>query len=114
MKKDIKKFVEECAVYQQNKSSALSAASLLQHLPIPELIWDDILMDFVERLPKLGGYDSLLVVVDRLSKYAQFLPLKHPFTAAAAAAIFVKEVIRLHGMPRSVISDRDKVFLSHF
>ena len=53
-------------------------------------------------------------MVDRLSKYAHFSPLKHPFSAKSIAAIFVRDIVRLHGMPRSIVSDRDKVFLSHF
>lgn len=56
----------------------------------------------------------MLVVVDRLSKYACFLPLKHPYMALEMAVVFVKEVVKLHGVPHSIISDRDKVFLNHF
>ena len=69
---------------------------------------------FCGGLTKSGGYDTVLVVVDHLTKFAHFIGLKHPFNASSVAAVFVHEVVRLHRFPSSIISDRDKIFMSHF
>jgi hypothetical protein len=71
-------------------------------------------MDFIEGLPASEGANTILVVVDRLTKYAHFIPLHHPYTAASVSKLFVDQVVRLHGVPLTIISDRDKVFTSIF
>ena len=71
-------------------------------------------MDFITWLPKSQGFEVILVVVDRLSKYAHFILLKHPFTAKMVAESFVKEIVRENGIPRTIISDKDLVFLNNF
>lgn len=71
-------------------------------------------MDFIVRLPKSQGYDTILVVVDRLRKYGHLLPLEHLYSARTITDIFFKEVIRLHEIPTSIVSDRDPLFFSIF
>jgi transposase InsO family protein len=65
-------------------------------------------------LPLLGGYSVILVVVDHFTKYAHIYPLKHPYTASSVGATFLNNVVKLHGLPKSIVSDRDKVFTSNF
>ena len=114
MKRNIADYILWCDTCQRNKSDTMTPSGLLQPLPIPEQVWEDISMDFIEGLPNSNGCTVILVVVDRLSKYGHFLALKHPYTAKTVAGLFVQEISRLHGMPRSIVSDRDKVFTSLF
>jgi len=69
-------------------------------------------MDFVEGIPKSDGYSVILVMVDRFTKYAHFIPLKHPYNAAIVARAVFNNVIKLHGLPQTIVSDRDKIFTS--
>lgn len=71
-------------------------------------------MDFIQRLPKSERFDTILVVVDRLSRYAHFIAIKHSFSTPFVALLSTKEVVCLHGMPHSIVSDHDKVFMSLF
>jgi hypothetical protein len=74
--------------------------------------WTIISMDFIEGLPKSHNYDTILVVIDKFSKYGHFVPMKHPYTALTVAKLFMDNVYKLHGLPQVIISDRDKVFTS--
>lgn len=99
---------------QRQKYAATTPGGLLQPLPIPNAIWEDLSLDFITGLPKSKGHEAVLVVVDRLSKYSHFILLKHPYTAKSIAELFVKEIVRLHGIPKTLISDRDPLFVSNF
>jgi transposase InsO family protein len=77
-------------------------------------VWTDIALDFVEALPHVRGKSVILTVVDRFSKYCHFLPLSHPYSVESVAQVFFAEIVRLHGVPQSIMSDRDTVFTSTF
>ncbi|GJT04547.1 putative mitochondrial protein [Tanacetum coccineum] len=76
---------------------------LLQPLNLPEQIWEELSMNFIDGLPKSEGYSVIMVVVDRLSKSAHFIPLKHPYTAASVAVELIRGIVRLHGIPKSIV-----------
>jgi transposase InsO family protein len=112
MRSAILQFVKSCSVCLQAKPDRARYPGLLQPLPVPSGAWEIISMDFIEGLPLSGKFNTVLVVVDKYSKYAHFVPLRHPFSAADVARVFMDSIYRLHGLPASIISDRDRIFTS--
>jgi hypothetical protein len=114
MQQDVESFVKQCVICQQAKHELCKYPGLFQPLPLPQSSWSDISMDFIEGLPSSNGYSVILVVVDRFTKHSHFFPIKHPFTAGSIAQVFLDNVVKLHGVPNSIVCDRDKVFTSTF
>ena len=115
MQEDIKDYVRGCVLCQRNKPSTGVPIGKLLPLPVPAGIWEDISMDFIGPLPKTARHnDFILVVVDRLSKMAHFLPCKKTIDGAGVAALFVDRIWSLHGLPKSVVTDRGTQFLNSF
>jgi len=115
MKKEVAEYVNKCLVCQKVKIEHQKPAGLLQPLEIPEWKWEGIAMDFVMGLPRTQvGFDAIWVIVDRLTKSAHFLPIKATFSLERLAELYVREIVRLHGTPSSIVSDRDPRFTSRF
>ncbi|XP_050387541.1 uncharacterized protein LOC126803864 [Argentina anserina] len=108
------KIISEFNDGKRHHYEAMKPPGLLQPIAIPEQAWQVISMDFIDALPKSEGKTTIWVIIDKFTKYAHFIPISHPYTAASLAKLFVHEVARLHGMPTQIISDRDPVFMSLF
>jgi hypothetical protein len=114
MKKQTKEFVQTCLICQRAKPDRSKYPGLLEPLPTPDAAWQTVTMDFIEGLPTSGTANSIMVVVDKYTRYAHFIPLHHPFTAAKVAAAYMTNVFKLHSLPKVMISDRDPIFTSRF
>ncbi|KAF5798016.1 putative nucleotidyltransferase, Ribonuclease H [Helianthus annuus] len=115
MKKDVAAYVSKCLTCSQVKAEHQKPSGLLQQLEIQVWKWELITMDFVTKLPKTRkGNDTIWVIVDRLTKSAHFLPMKETFSMEQLAKLYVNKIVSLHGIPLSIVSDRDSRFTSHF
>jgi hypothetical protein len=115
MKREIVEYISRCMECQKVKTEHMHPTRLLQPLPIPEWKWEVVIMDFIMGFPRTEKiHDSIMVEVDKLTKYAHFIPLKTTHKAANVADIFMKEVVGLHGIPKMIVSDRDSKFTSNF
>jgi hypothetical protein len=113
MKKEVDEYTTECGICQQVKVEHQKPARLLQPLLIPEWKWENITMDFVSVLPReKGGSNVVWVIVDQLTKSALFLAMKITDSVEKLAKLYVNEVVRLHGVPMLIVSDRDPRFSS--
>jgi hypothetical protein len=111
----VKAYVLSCDACQRNKPQQRRPAGLLQPLPVPKGRWEDVAMDYIVQLPRTPrGYDAILVVVDRLTKRAHFIATRTNVTAVETAQLFVDNIFRLHGLPRTILTDRDSRFVGHF
>jgi hypothetical protein len=114
MRRDVESYVSRCTTCNKAKSR-LNPHGLYMPLPIPSVPWENIYMDFVLGLPRTKrGRDSIFVVVNHFSKMAHFIPSHKSDNASHVADLFFTEIVRLHGVPNTIVSDMDAKFLSHF
>uniref|UniRef100_A0A8C5LTP9 Gypsy retrotransposon integrase-like protein 1 n=1 Tax=Leptobrachium leishanense TaxID=445787 RepID=A0A8C5LTP9_9ANUR len=114
MNTNIREYIVHCPICIQAKTLRTSPQGLLQPLPVPSSPWKDIAMDFITDLPMSSNHNTLMIIIDRFSKMAHFIPIKHLPTASETATLFIKHIFSLHGLPESITTDRGTQFTSHF
>ncbi len=114
LKEDAEEYVKTCLTCQQNQVLNKKQARLLRPLPILEGPWESVSMDFMVSLPPSKGFDAIMVVVDRFSKMAHFIPTKENAMAQKTRRLFFTHVFKHHGLPKDIMSDKDPKFTSKF
>eukprot|EP00122_Pirum_gemmata_P008164 Pgem_evm1s7520 len=112
MQRTVMAYIQRCDTCQKNKPDRTKPYGLLKPLPVPERNWRDVSLDFITDLPDSHGYNAILVVKDRLSKMAHYIPVNKSITAEETAEVYIKVVFKLHGIPATLVSDRGPQFLS--
>lgn len=114
MTRDVDRHAKWCKTCHIAKARGQNTG-LYTPLPVPESPWEDVSMDFIVGLPRTQrSKDSIVVVIDRFSKLAHFIPYHKIFDATQVADLYFREIVRLHGIPKTITSDRDVKFMSHF
>ncbi|KAM2391892.1 hypothetical protein ACFX1X_035451 [Malus domestica] len=115
MKREIADYVSRCIICQQVKAERKKPFGQMQPFPVPQWKWENITIDFVYKLPRTqNGFDGILVVVDRLTKSAHFIPVREKYPLNKLAKLFITKIVKYHGVPVNIISDRDPRFTSKF
>lgn len=104
MHKTISEYVSSCDVCQKSKADIFTSARLFQPLPIPDQVWEDIFMDFIEGLPTSHDKSVIFFIFDRLTRSAHFATLSRPYTAKIVAELLINTIVKLNGMSRSIVS----------
>ena len=114
MSHDIESYCKTCGICATSKDTNSKLTGLLHSLPIPDRPWQSIGLDFIGPLPKSNNFDYLLVMIDQITSQVHLVPTTMTVTARGIAWLIIKEVVRLHGIPESIVSDRDTKFTSIF
>jgi hypothetical protein len=115
MKREVARYVSECDTCWRIKADHLRPARNLQPLSIPEWKWENIFMDFIVGLPRTScGYNSIWVIVDRLTKLAHFIPIAMTYGVGQYALLYISHKVRYHGILKTIISDRGSIFVARF
>ncbi|KAM1000308.1 hypothetical protein ACFX2A_007072 [Malus domestica] len=115
MKREIAEYVSRRAICQQVKAERKKPFGLMQPLLVPQWKWENITMDFMYKLPRTqNGYDGIWVVVDRLTKSTHFIPVREKYSLSRLTKLFISQIVKYHGVPVNIISDRDLRFTSKF